>query len=166
MLVKRAAALERIDNIDLLWQGIVETLNAAGFDHVIYHSVNADFAEPLLRCTIEGLYDGTDPSDDPFLIYACNKYDIVPIGTEFIAGHPYVTDRERDLAEYQRRGARQEGRDERRENTGIRVVDIDPDAHRDEDRQRVDRQREEDGDEKTQAEKAESGRDENGRVSF
>ncbi len=99
MLVKRAAALERIDNIDLLWQGIVETLNAAGFDHIIYHSVNADFAEPLLRCTIDGLYDGTDPSDDPFLIYACNKYDIVPIGTEFVAGHPYITDRERDLVE-------------------------------------------------------------------
>ncbi|MGC1495832.1 MAG: LuxR C-terminal-related transcriptional regulator [Sulfitobacter sp.] len=104
MLIKHAAELEKKDDVDALWQGVVDTLACAGFDHAIYLTVNADFEHPFLRCTVEGLYNLTPPPEDPFLRYACSSYGIVQIGSEFVDSHPYITDAERAFVE--RAGAR------------------------------------------------------------
>ncbi len=95
MLVKHAASLEKIDDVDTLWHAVVETLAATGLEHVIYLTVSSAFDSPFLRSTMAGLYDDRPPQDDPFLIYSCDNYEIVPIGVEFVAGHPYLTADER-----------------------------------------------------------------------
>jgi DNA-binding CsgD family transcriptional regulator len=95
MLVDRAATLEKIQDVDMLWHAVVETLACIGFEHAIYLTVTNSFESPLLRCTMVGLYDESPPQDDPFLRYSCDNYDIIPIGAEFVDGHPYITDRER-----------------------------------------------------------------------
>ncbi len=99
MLIKHAAELEKEDDVEILWQGVVETLACAGFDHAIYLTVSADLERPFLRCTLDGLYDLTPPTKDPFLRYACSSYGIVQIGSEFVDGHPYITDAERSFVE-------------------------------------------------------------------
>lgn len=95
MLVNRAAILEKIQDVDTLWHAVVETLACVGFEHAVYLTVSKNFESPFLRCTMVGLYDEYPPQDDPFLRYACDNYDIVPIGADFVDGHPYITDRER-----------------------------------------------------------------------
>ncbi len=99
MLVKHAVKLELIEDIDALWQRIVETLATVGIDHAIYLTVDADFQNPFLRCTHNGIYGQTPPEEDPFLRYACQSYDILSIGAEFVHGHPYITDKERNFVE-------------------------------------------------------------------
>lgn len=95
MLVDHAAILEKIQDVDALWHAVVETLACIGFEHAIYLTVSNTFESPFLRCTMVGLYDEFPPQDDPFLRYSCDNYDIIPIGAEFVDGHPYITDRER-----------------------------------------------------------------------
>lgn len=95
MLIKQAAALEQARDIETLWAGVVDTLRTAGFSDVIYTTVKDGFVDPVLFNTVEGLYDGFSPEQDPFLIYACTSYDIMPLGAAFIDGHPYVTQAER-----------------------------------------------------------------------
>ena len=99
MLVKHAALLEKFKDLDNLWQGIVSTLATAGIDHAIYLTVDAWFQAPFLRSTHDGIYDETPPQDDPFLHYACNSYEILSIGSEFVDGHPYISQQERDFVE-------------------------------------------------------------------
>jgi len=99
MLIDHATCLEKIEDVDTLWHGIVETLATAGIDHAIYLTVNADFQAPFLRCTHDGIYDQTPPEEDPFLRYACTSYEILSIGTEFVDAHPYITQQERDFVE-------------------------------------------------------------------
>jgi DNA-binding CsgD family transcriptional regulator len=95
MLFKRAAHLEKLNHASSVWDGTVDVLRTAGFEHVIYHSVDASFGTQILCCTMERLYDGVQPCEDPFLVYACDSYDIIPIGTEFVNAHPYITAAER-----------------------------------------------------------------------
>lgn len=95
MLVKYAGILEKNTDVDALWHAVVETLGSVGFDHIIYLTISAEFDSPFLRCTIDGLYDESPPQDDPFLRYSCDNYEIVPIGAEFVDGHPYLTKAER-----------------------------------------------------------------------
>lgn len=95
VLVTQAARLETEKDVDVLWRGVVKTLAIAGFDHAIYLTVNADFQKALLFSTMTGLYDTAPAEDDPFLRYACNSYKIIPIGAEFVDGHPYITEQER-----------------------------------------------------------------------
>lgn len=95
MLVTRAARLEKLDDAQSLWKATVDVLRTGGFEHVIYHSVDAAYGNQILYCTMDGLYDGMQPRQDPFLVYACDSYDIIPIGSEFVDAHPYITPEER-----------------------------------------------------------------------
>jgi len=95
MLVNHAATLEKIQDVDVLWQAVVDTLASIGLDHVIYLTVSSTFDSPFLRCTMAGLYDDRPPQNDPFLRYSCDNYEIIPIGSEFVDGHPYLTANER-----------------------------------------------------------------------
>lgn len=99
MLVKRAASLEKVQDVDTLWHAIADTLSTVGFEHVIYLTVTSEFDSPFLRTTMPNLYDKRPPQDDPFLRYCCDNYEIVPIGSEFIDSHPYLTDGERAFIE-------------------------------------------------------------------
>jgi len=95
MLVGHAAELEKAETIDALWTGVVETLATAGFDHVVYLSVDSDFDSPFVRCTVDGLYDKTPAKEDPFLHHACHNYEILLIGVEFMESHPYISEADR-----------------------------------------------------------------------
>ena len=99
MLVKRAASLEKIGDVDTLWHAVVEALSTVGLNHIIYLTVSSTFDSPFLRSTMPNLYDNRPPQDDPFLRYSCDNYEIVPIGTEFVDGHPYLTADERAFIE-------------------------------------------------------------------
>lgn len=92
VLIKHAAELELCDTVDTLWQGAVRVLSSIGIDHAIYLSVDTKFDELFIRSTMPDLYIDTPPNEDPFLIHACNRYEITPIGAEFVADHPYVSD--------------------------------------------------------------------------
>ena len=94
MLVKKAAALEQEKSIDGLWRNIVETLAKVGFDHAVYLSISNDFKAGFVRTTMTRLYDNLSTRQDPFLVHACNSYEIVQIGAEFVDSHPYVSDQE------------------------------------------------------------------------
>jgi DNA-binding CsgD family transcriptional regulator len=104
MLVNRAARLEMIGDIDALWHAAVDTLATAGFDHAIYLTVDDRFESPFLRCTVPGLYDDARPQDDPFLRHVCDTYEIMAIGSEFIASHPYLQADERELIQRGNKG--------------------------------------------------------------
>ena len=90
---------EKIGDVAALWDGIVKTLQIAGIDHAIYLTVDAKFGNLFMRSTHDGIYAKTTPEDDPFLHYACNSYDILTIGSEFVHTHPYITDEERAFIE-------------------------------------------------------------------
>ncbi|MGB3244064.1 MAG: LuxR C-terminal-related transcriptional regulator [Sulfitobacter sp.] len=90
MLIKHAARLEKTTDAEALWNGVVETLATFGFDHAIYLTVDSEFQNPYLRCTLPEIYRDSPPQDDPFLRYACDSYEIKPIGTEFVDLHPYL----------------------------------------------------------------------------
>lgn len=94
MLVKKAAALEQVKTIDALWQSIVETLATEGFDYAIYLSVSNTFQAGFVRTNMTKLYDDYPTQQDPFLVYACNSYEITQIGAEFVDSHPYVNEQE------------------------------------------------------------------------
>lgn len=95
MLVNHATELEKLTDADALWDAVVSVLATAGFDHAIYLTVDGNFENPYLRCTLPEIYADSPPQDDPFLRYACDAYDIIPIGTEFVDGHQYLEPSER-----------------------------------------------------------------------
>ena len=97
MLVKKAAALEQAQTMDGLWRSIVETLATEGFDHAVYLSISNTFEEGFVRATMPELFDYYPDHKDPFLVHACNSYEIVPIGSEFVVWHPYITEQEHDF---------------------------------------------------------------------
>lgn len=95
MLVRNVAALEKLTDVDALWDGVVAALHAEGFNHAIYLTVDARFENPHLRCTLPEIYRDSRPEDDPFLRYVCDSYDILPVGAAFADDHPYLEERER-----------------------------------------------------------------------
>lgn len=104
MLIKHAAILEKCETIDELWAGVVNAFFGFGLDQAIYLSVDSSFENLFVLSTMPDLYNETPPSEDPFLIHACTRYEILTIGTEFIAEHPYISDTDRAFIE---RGAEQ-----------------------------------------------------------
>ena len=95
MLIEHAARLEKLTDADALWGGVVEKLASSGFDHAIYLTVNSAFQNPDLWCTLPEIYRDNPPENDPFLRYACDSYEIMPIGTEFVESHTYLKPAER-----------------------------------------------------------------------
>lgn len=95
MLVKHAADLEKCATVDTLWDGASEIFASLGFDQAVYLSVDSAFEHLFVRSTMPDLYSETPPKEDPFLIHACNRYEILKIGGEFMAQHPYISDRKR-----------------------------------------------------------------------
>lgn len=91
MLVKHAADLEKCATVDTLWDGASEIFASLGFDQAVYLSVDSAFEHLFVRSTMPDLYSETPPKEDPFLIHACNRYEILKIGVEFMAQHPYVS---------------------------------------------------------------------------
>ncbi len=99
MLIKNAANLERCTTVDALWAGAVDVFSSLGLDHAVYLSVDSDFENLFVLCNMSKLYRDTPPREDPFLIHACTRYEILTIGTEFITEHPYISDSERAFIE-------------------------------------------------------------------
>lgn len=99
MLVDQAAELEKCETIETLWHGAIAALATVGFEHAIYLTVRADCTDPFLRCTLPGLYDQSPPEQDPFLHWACDSYQILSIGAEFVTAHPYISKAERSFIE-------------------------------------------------------------------
>lgn len=99
MLIKHAANLEQCTTVDALWAGAIDVFSSLGLDHAVYLSVDSNFEHLFVLCTMSNLYRETPPSEDPFLIHACTRYEILTIGTEFITEHPYISDSERAFIE-------------------------------------------------------------------
>ncbi|UOA33403.1 Transcriptional regulatory protein RcsB [Sulfitobacter sp. DSM 110093] len=97
MLVDVAVRLEKLQDIDTLWDGIVEALREIGFTHALHISVGADFKDAQLLCTIPDLYKNLPPEDDPFLHHSCNSYEVLMIGQAFVHLYPDVTPSEHSL---------------------------------------------------------------------
>jgi len=88
-----AERLEKLDTIDALWSGIVNTLQARGIRHVIY--ITARGTPPrdgAVMSTCPDLYAGVATERDPFLKYCCHSYDATATGTEFLTNHAYLPD--------------------------------------------------------------------------
>lgn len=99
MLVDAAARLEQHENLDDLWDGIVEALREVGFKHAIHISVDAHYENAQVRCTIPDLYTHIPPEDDPFLRHSCDSYEILKIGAAFVDHYPAVNSTERCFIE-------------------------------------------------------------------
>lgn len=97
LLVKHAADLEKCATMDALWNGACKVFASLGFDQAVYLSVDSAFEHLFVRSTMPDLYRETPPKDDPFLIHACDRYEILKVGIEFIAQHPYISESERAL---------------------------------------------------------------------
>ncbi|WP_298858342.1 LuxR family transcriptional regulator [uncultured Sulfitobacter sp.] len=95
MFIKHAANLEKCATVDTLWDGACTVFASLGFHQAVYLSVDSAFESLFVRSTMPDLYRETPPKEDPFLIHACNRYEILKIGVEFMAQHPYISDSER-----------------------------------------------------------------------
>lgn len=89
-LIDTAAELERTSSLGALWPRIVAALAAEGFSHVIYLTVDADFGAPYLLSTHEGIHEGVDPAEDPFLEYCCHSYAPTRTGAAFLPRYDYL----------------------------------------------------------------------------
>lgn len=100
MLVNKAAALERSEDVDSLWGGIVDTLRRAGFDQAVYITIRHDNTESFWRSTIDDLYDQMPAEEDPFLRLVCDTYQVRTIGAAFMDDYPMLREDERDVVRF------------------------------------------------------------------
>lgn len=96
-LVDRASELEQLDTVEALWTRIVEVLAGEGFGFVIYLTVDAEFANPVLLSTHDDIHDGGDPGQDPFLEYCCHSYAPTLTGAAFLPRYDYLPDKARNF---------------------------------------------------------------------
>ena len=96
-LLDKAGQIEQLETIEQIWQETLETLGRRGLDCVIYITVDSDGTSPLVLTNSPGIYDGSDPKDDPFLAYACDSYDVMCVGPEYVPTHDMLKPPEREF---------------------------------------------------------------------
>ena len=94
-LLDRAVEIEQLDTIEEIWVRTTATLARHGLPHAIYITVDCDGANPLVMTNVPTVYDLIDPAEDPFLAYACDSYDLMRTGPEYLSTHEMLTTDER-----------------------------------------------------------------------
>ena len=96
-LLDNVGEIERLDTIEEIWSRTVEELGRQGLPHVIYITVDQCGQNPLVLTNVPGVFDAGPPQDDPFLAYACDSYDVMRTGLEYMPSHKELTEAERDF---------------------------------------------------------------------
>lgn len=85
-----APEIESLKTTDSIWSFAVEALTAEGIDDLIYLTVDQDKSDPVLLTTCPQIYEGVEPTEDPFLEYCCHNYELTKTGPAYLAGHDYL----------------------------------------------------------------------------
>jgi DNA-binding CsgD family transcriptional regulator len=91
-LFSRAAALEKLDDIDAIWAGATDALRGVGFEFFNYLTVTRTMQDPFLLTNVPQIYGDQDPAQDPFLGHCCDSYDITLTGPAYLADYDYLPD--------------------------------------------------------------------------
>ncbi len=90
MLMDKAAAIERLDDVELIWKKLSDALEPLGIEFLNYLTVEQDFGAPMLFSNISQIYQDQQPQKDPFLSHCCDSYEITLTGAEYLRDYPYL----------------------------------------------------------------------------
>jgi DNA-binding CsgD family transcriptional regulator len=79
--------IETTEDLDAVWNLILEAFSASGIDFVIYLTARNDLTSTTLKTNIAELYADTDPAQDPFLHWCCKSYDSTKTGVAYLPSH-------------------------------------------------------------------------------
>lgn len=94
-LYDAAAELEALTDAASVWSATLIALAEAGIEIVLYLSSDPQRKSVTVLGNAPAIHADTPPSDDPFLEWCCNSYDINLTGVAFIDSYPDLPERAR-----------------------------------------------------------------------
>ena len=89
-LLELARAIEDENDVNAIWETLVNGLLPHRIEHLIYITVDAQFGAPMLMTTLPELFENAPPADDPFLHWCCDSYEPTLTGAAFLSEHDYL----------------------------------------------------------------------------